>query len=185
MQQARELILVPSGLDEGRLEQALSSLLGAAVDSGDLYFQLAREEHWALEDGIVKEGSHGIEQGVGVRAMAGERTGFAYSDEVVPAALLEAARAARAIAREGGGGQVQAWKSAATHRLYLPDDPIVSLADADKVALLTQLDRNARALDPRVKQVVASLAAVHEVVLVAASDGTLAADVRPLVRMNI
>ena len=185
MQRARELILAPSGLDEGRLEQALGALLGAAVDSGDLYFQLAREEHWALEDGIVKEGNHGIEQGVGVRAMAGERTGFAYSDEVMPAALLEAARAARAIAREGGGGQVQAWKSAETHRLYLPDDPIVSLADADKVALLTELDRNARALDPRVKQVVASLAAVHEVVLVAASDGTLAADVRPLVRMNV
>ena len=185
MQQARELILAPSGLDEGRLEQALSSLLGAAVDSGDLYFQLAREEHWALEDGIVKEGSHGIEQGVGVRAMAGERTGFAYSDEVVPAALLEAARAARAIAREGGGGQVQAWRSTKTHRLYLPDDPIASLADADKVALLTQLDRNARALDPRVKQVAASLVAVHEIVLVAASDGTLAADVRPLVRMNV
>ncbi len=182
---ARELILAPSGLDEGRLEQALGSLLGAAVDSGDLYFQLAREEHWALEDGIVKEGSHGIEQGVGVRAMAGERTGFAYSDEVVPAALLEAARAARAIARGGGGRKVQAWKSAASHRLYLPDDPIASLADADKVALLTQLDRNARSLDPRVKQVVASLGAVHEIILVAASDGTLAADVRPLVRMNI
>ena len=185
LQRARELILAPSGLDDGRLEQALSSLLGAAVDSGDLYFQLAREEHWALEDGIVKEGSHGIEQGVGVRVMAGERTGFAYSDEIVPAALLEAARAARAIAREGGGGQVQAWKSTETHRLYLPDDPIASLADADKVALLTQLDRNARSLDPRVKQVVASLAAVHEIVLVAASDGTLAADVRPLVRMNV
>ena len=185
LQCARELILAPSGLDEGRLEQALGSLLGAAVDSGDLYFQLAREEHWALEDGIVKEGSHGIEQGVGVRAMAGERTGFAYSDEVVPAALLAAARAARAIAREGGGGRVQAWKSTETHQLYLPDDPIASLADADKVALLTQLDRDARSLDPRVKQVVASLAAVHEIILIAASDGTLAADVRPLVRMNV
>ncbi|MGH8250795.1 MAG: metalloprotease TldD [Steroidobacteraceae bacterium] len=182
---ARNRILAPSGLDENRLEQALGSLLGASVDAGDLYFQLAREEHWALEDGIVKEGSHGIEQGVGVRAMAGERTGFAYSDEVVPAALAEAARAARAIAREGGKGQVQAWRATASHRLYLPDDPIASLADADKVALLCELDRNARALDPRVKQVVATLAAVHEIVLVAASDGTLAADVRPLVRMNV
>ncbi len=185
LQCARDLILTPSGLDERRLEQALSSLLGAAVDSGDLYFQLAREEHWALEDGIVKEGSHGIEQGVGVRAMAGERTGFAYSDEIVPAALLEAARAARAIAREGGHGQVMAWKSAAAQRLYPVDDPIASLADADKVALLNRLDRDARALDPRVRQVVASLAAVHEVVLIAASDGTLAADMRPLVRMNV
>ena len=185
LQSARELILAPSGLDDRRLEQALSSLLGAAVDSGDLYFQLAREEHWALEDGIVKEGSYGIEQGVGVRAMAGERTGFAYSDEVVPAALLEAARAARAIARAGGDGQVQAWKSTTAHRLYRADDPITSLADADKVALLNRLDRDARALDSRVRQVVASLTAVHEVVLVAASDGTLAADVRPLVRMNV
>jgi len=182
---ARERILTPSGLDEGRLEQALGSLLGAAVDAGDLYFQLAREEHWALEDGIVKEGSHSIEQGVGVRAMAGERTGFAYSDEVVPAALVEAARAARAIAREGGNGRVQAWRESAAHRLYLPDDPIVSLQDADKVAMLAELDRHARALDPRVKQVVATLAAVHEIVLIAASDGTLAADVRPLVRMNV
>ncbi len=185
LQRARERILTPSGLDESRLEQALGSVLGAAVDAGDLYFQLAREEHWALEDGIVKEGSHGIEQGVGVRAMAGERTGFAYSDEVVPAALLEAARAARAIAREGGNGQVQAWRATAAHRLYLPDDPIASLADKDKVALLSELDRSARALDPRVRQVVATLAAVHEIVLVAASDGTLAADVRPLVRMNV
>jgi TldD protein len=185
LQCARERILAPSGLDERRLEQALGSLLGASVDAGDLYFQLAREEHWALEDGIVKEGSHGIEQGVGVRAMAGERTGFAYSDEVVPAALAEAARAARAIAREGGRGQIQAWRATAAHRLYLPDDPIASLADADKVALLCELDRSARALDPRVKQVVATLAAVHEIVLIAASDGTLAADVRPLVRMNV
>jgi TldD protein len=185
LQTARDRILTPSGIDDGRLEQALGSLLGASVDAGDLYFQLAREEHWALEDGIVKEGSHGIEQGVGVRAMAGERTGFAYSDEVVPTALLEAARAARAIARDGGDGQVQAWRATAAHRLYPADDPIESLADVDKVALLTELDRHARAIDPRVKQVVATLAAVHEIILVAASDGTLAADVRPLVRMNL
>jgi TldD protein len=185
LQCARDRILAPSGLDDRRLEQALGSLLGASVDAGDLYFQLAREEHWALEDGIVKEGSHGIEQGVGVRAMAGERTGFAYSDEVVPAALLEAARAARAIARDGGSGPMQAWHATAAHRLYPVDDPIASLADVDKVALLTELDRHARALDPRVKQVVATLAAVHEIILVAASDGTLAADVRPLVRMNV
>jgi TldD protein len=185
LQCARERILAPSGLDDRRLEQALDSVLGASVDAGDLYFQLAREEHWALEDGIVKEGSHGIEQGVGVRAMAGERTGFAYSDEVVPSALLEAARAARAIAREGGHGQVQAWHATAAHRLYPAEDPIGTLADVDKIALLQELDRRARALDPRVRQVVATLAAVHEIVLVAASDGTLAADVRPLVRMNV
>jgi TldD protein len=185
LQCARDRILAPSGLDDRRLEQALGSLLGASVDAADLYFQLAREEHWALEDGIVKDGSYGIEQGVGVRAMAGERTGFAYSDEVVPAALLEAARAARATTRDGGQGRVQAWRATEAQALYPADDPIVSLADADKVALLTELDRRARALDPRVKQVFATLAAVHEVILVAASDGTLAADVRPLVRMNV
>ncbi len=185
MTTARELILAPSGLDELRLHQALGTVLGAAVDSADLYFQLAREEHWTLEDGIVKDGSHGIAQGVGVRAMAGERTGFAYSDEVVPTALLDAAKAARAIARGSGQGEVQAWNARAGHTLYLPDDPIAALADADKVALLEQVDRDTRALDPRVKQVVASLAAVHEVILIAASDGTLAADIRPLVRMNV
>ena len=200
LQCARERILSPSGLDDRRLEQALDSVLGASVDAGDLYFQLAREEHWALEDGIVKEGSHGIEQGVGVRAMAGERTGFAYSDEVIPSALLEAGRAppgrgraggggarpaGRAIAPEGGRGPLQAWHATASPRRYPAEDPIATLADVDKIALLQELDRRARALDPRVRQVVATLAAVHEIVLVAASDGTLAADVRPLVRMNV
>ena len=182
---ARSSILVPTGLDEQRLEQALGTLLGAAIDAGDLYFQLAREEHWALEDGIVKEGLHSIEQGVGVRALAGERTGFAYSDEVALPALIEASRAARAIAKGGGNGRVQAWRAPVGGSLYLPIDPIVTLSDDDKVALLSRVDRETRALDPRVRQVMASLAAVHEVVLIAASDGTLAADVRPLVRMNV
>ncbi|MFO1378211.1 MAG: metalloprotease TldD [Steroidobacteraceae bacterium] len=182
---ARDSILAPTGLDERRLEEALGTLLGAAIDAGDLYFQLAREEHWSLEDGIVKEGLHSIEQGVGVRALAGERTGFAYSDEVALPALLEASRAARAIARSGGEGRVQAWRAPAGRGLYLPIDPIVTMSDDDKVALLARIDRETRALDPRVRQVMASLAAVHEVVLIAASDGTLAADVRPLVRMNV
>jgi len=182
---ARESILRPAGLDEGGLERALSALLGASIDGGDLYFQVSREEHWALEDSIVKSGSHSIESGVGVRALAGERTGFAYSDEILPEALLEAARAARAIARGGGEGRVQAWKQASSHRLYLPLDPIETLGDAAKVALLERIDRETRAMDPRVEQVIASLAAVHEVVLVASTDGVMAADVRPLVRLNV
>ncbi len=182
---ARESILLPAGLDDRRVEQALGTLLGAAIDGGDLYFQLSRQEHWSLEDGIVKDGSHSIDSGVGVRALSGERTGFAYSDEVLPEALLEAATAARAIARSGGDGRVQAWNRVATRSLYQPLDPIESLSDTDKVQLLERVDRETRRLDPRVQQVIASLVATHEVILVAGTDGTLAADVRPLVRMNV
>jgi TldD protein len=182
---AREAILRPAGLDEASVERALGALLGASIDSGDLYFQVSREEHWALEDGIVKSGTYSIESGVGVRALAGERTGFAYSDEIIPEALLEAARAARAIARSGKAGRTQAWKQVSPHRLYLPIDPIESMTDTDKVALLERIDRETRRMDPRVEQVMASLAAVHDVILVASTDGTLAADVRPLVRINV
>jgi len=182
---AREVILRPAGLDEAGIERVLGTLLGASIDGGDLYFQVSREEHWALEDGIVKTGTHSIESGVGVRALAGEKTGFAYSDEIVPEALLEAARAARAIAAGGSNGSTQAWKQVAPHSLYLPLDPIETLGDAAKVALLERIDRETRRLDPRVEQVMASLAAVHEVVLVAGTDGVLAADIRPLVRLNV
>jgi len=131
---ARLAILEPAGLDESHIERALGTLLGAAIDGGDLYFQVSREEHWSLEDSIVKEGSYSIESGVGVRALAGERTGFAYSDEILPEALLEAARAARAIARGGGDGRTRAWQAVTPHALYLPIDPILTLADTDKVA---------------------------------------------------
>jgi TldD protein len=182
---ARSSILQPSGLDESRLESVLGTVMGSAVDYADLYFQLSREESWALEDGIVKEGAHSIEQGVGVRALAGEKTGFAYSDEILLPALNEASRAARAIAKSGGSGSVAAWRSTTGHSLYPAIDPIANLNDAEKVKLLEQVDAEARRQDPRVVQVMASLAAVHEVVLVVASDGTLAADVRPLVRMNV
>ena len=182
---ARESILRPAGLDEGGIERVLGTLLGASIDGGDLYFQVSREEHWVLEDGIVKSGSHSIESGVGVRALAGERTGFAYSDEIVPEALLEAARAARAIASSGGEGRLQAWRQVPGRRLYQPVDPIETLGDADKIALLERLDRETRRLDPRVEQVIASLAAVHDVILIAGTDGVLAADVRPLVRLNV
>jgi len=185
MAAAREAILRPAGLDEGGIERALGTLLGAAIDGGDLYFQVSREEHWALEDGIVKTGTHSIESGVGVRALAGEKTGFAYSDEIVPEALLEAARAARAIARGGSTAAARAWKQVTPHGLYLPLDPIETLTDTEKVALLERIDRETRRLDPRVEQVMASLAAVHEVVLIAGTDGVLAADVRPLVRLNV
>lgn len=182
---AREVILRPSGLDDSRIDRVFGQVLTHAVDFADLYFQLAHEESWALEDGIVKEGSAAIEQGVGVRALAGEKTGFAYSDEIVLPALEEASRAARAIAVQGTSRSVASWKSRTGHKLYLPVDPVHSLTDADKVAWLERVDRETRKLDPRVVQVMASLTAVHEVILIATSEGELAADVRPLVRFNV
>ena len=187
---AGRAILAPAGLDDHHLQQVLGLLASHGVDLGELYFQYSRDESWSLEDGIVKEGTHSIDQGVGVRAIQGERTGFAYSDEVALPALQEAARAARAIAKHGartatGDGRVQAWKRAEGRELYLPVDPIGTVADADKVAFLQRIDRETRALDPRVKQVMASLVAVHEVVLIANTEGVLAADVRPLVRFNV
>jgi len=182
---AERMILTPSGLDEGRLLTVLGTVMSRGVDYADLYFQLSREESWSLEDGIVKEGSHSIEQGVGVRAISGEKTGFAYTDEVLLPALVEASNAARAIARSGGSNAVRAWQRPLTHRLYMPIDPLDTIRDEDKVAWLMKVDAETRRIDPRVKQVMASLAAVHEVVLIASSDGTLTADVRPLVRMNV
>ena len=182
---AEKMILAPSGLDERRLSQVLDTLMSRGVEYADLYFELSREESWSLEDGIVKEGAHSIEQGVGVRAISGEKTGFAYTDEVLMPALIEASDAARAIARSGGKQAVKAWQRPVTHRLYLPVDPLDAIKDEDKVAWLMRIDADTRRLDPRVKQVMASLAAVHEIVLIASSDGTLAADVRPLVRINV
>ena len=182
---ASSLILAPAGLDIAALERVLALMHGHALDEAELYFQLAREETWALEDGIVKEGSHSIDHGVGVRAMAGERTGFAYSGEIVLPALQEAARAARAIARHGGTTGVRIAHPVTGHRLYLPGDPLLTVADADKVSFLLSLDREARRLDGRVTQVMASLTGVYEVILVVNSAGVLAADLRPLVRLNV
>lgn len=182
---ARALLLAPAGLDETDIDRALGTLLGASIDDGDIYFQLSREESWSLEDGVVKEGSASIEQGVGVRALSGEKTGFAYSDEIVLPALDEAARAARAIAAGGGQGRVPALAPRTGHRLYLPQDPVGSLSDDDKVAWLMRVDRETCSLDPRVVQVMASLVSSFDVILVATAEGALAADVRPLVRFNV
>ncbi|MEY4377242.1 MAG: hypothetical protein RJB26_1792 [Pseudomonadota bacterium] len=183
---AETRLLEPAGLVFADLEEALGLVASAGVDDADLYFQSGRSESWSLEDGTVKEGAHSIEQGVGVRALTGEKTGFAYSDELSREALLEAARAARAIARQGGeGAPRQAFQAREGRQLYLADDPIASRSDPEKVAYLEHLDRYTRARDPRVRQVMASIVGSHEVVLVAALDGTLAADVRPLVRLNV
>ena len=182
---ARQRLLAPAGLDEGDLDKVFGQLLGHAVDSGDLYFQSTRFESWVLEDGIVKEGTHSIEQGAGVRAISGDKTGFAYSDEIVMPALLQASSAARAIARHGKEGKLQAWHTGKENLLYPALDPLDSMTADDKVSLLKQLDAEARQQDPRVREVIVSLAGVHEVMMVAVSDGTLAADVRPLVRCNV
>ena len=182
---ARERLLAPAGLGDTDLNAVLDRLLGHAIDSADVYFQSTRFESWVLEDGIVKEGSHSIEQGAGVRAISGDKTGFAYSDEIVMPALIEASQQARAIARSGSQARVQAWRPSGALGLYRPVDPLDSLSADAKVDLLKRIDAEARRIDPRVQQVIVSMAGVHEVVLVAASDGTLAGDVRPLVRLNV
>jgi TldD protein len=182
---AERQMLAPAGLDMRVLHRALDALMAKKLDYGDLYFQLTRYETWTVEDGIVKEGVYSIDQGVGVRAVVGERTGFAYADALDEESLLDAVHAARGIARSGGKGKFRAGRPVATESLYPAVDPLASMMDRDKVELLADLDRQIRGLDSRIIQVVGNLAGVYEVVLVQSSDGTLAADVRPLVRLNV
>jgi len=178
-------LLAPYALDNQRLQTVFGHIMAHRVDYADLYFQYSRSESWSLEEGIVKSGSFNIDQGVGVRAVTGEKTAFAYSDDISLEALTAAAQATRAIAHQGGGPSVQVVKRGNGHNLYEPHDPLASISDSEKVALLERLERRARALDPRVTQVMAWLAAEYEVILVARSDGMLAADVRPLVRLSL
>ncbi|MGK5077737.1 metalloprotease TldD [Janthinobacterium sp. HLX7-2] len=184
---AREILLTPFGLDEDKLLKALGTMFTHKVDYADLYFQSTRSEGWSLEEGIVKTGSFSIDQGVGVRAVSGDKTAFSYSDEISERALLEAAAATRTIARAGAGKikiaghtQPQGGRS-----LYLPNDPLASLDATAKVQLLERVEKMARAKDPRVVQVMAGLAGEYDVVLVLRSDGVLAADIRPLVRVSL
>jgi len=185
---AQQLMLDPFGLTEATLQQALSSIREHRVDDADLYFQTTRHEGWSLEEGIVKSGSFSIDQGVGVRAVAGEKTAFAYSDELSAESLLDAARTVRTIAAAGQDRRVKLArppKVAGSRILYAPTDPIATLDSTQKVALLERVEKLARAKDPRIVQVMASLGAEYDVVLVARADGTRAADVRPLVRLNV
>jgi TldD protein len=182
---AERQLLQPGGLASSDLDRVFSRLMGPSIDAADLYFQHSRSESWLLEDGIVKEGNHSIEQGVGVRAMSGEKTGFAYSDEIVLPELLTAAASARAIAQSGTDRNSHALSPREVKALYPPLDPVESLPNDEKIALLREVDKFCRALDPRIDQVVVSLSAVLDTVLIAAADGTLAADVRPLVRLNV
>ena len=184
---ARSLLLEPFGLDETHLAKALSAIKAHKVDDADLYFQYTRAEGWSLEEGIVKTGSFSIDQGVGVRAVAGEKTAFAYSDDISEASLMDAAQTVRAIAQanQNKKAKVNPRKIAGMRSLYPSLDPISSLNSTDKVQLLEKVEQLARTKDPRVVQVMAGLASEYDVVMVARADGTLAADVRPLVRLSV
>ena len=188
---ARRLLLEPFGLDEAKLQGALRLIGEHRIDDADLYFQYTRSEGWSLEEGIVKSGSFGIDQGVGVRAVAGEKTAFAYSDDISEAALLDAARTVRTIAAAGQSRKVKiagAPRIAGSRTLYAGMDPIATLDSTRKVALLERVEKMARARDPRIVQVMAGLAGEYDVVLVARAVGkemVLAADVRPLVRLSV
>jgi TldD protein len=177
-------LITASDLTDQQLQQQLGFLFNHQLDYADLYFQSSVHESWVLEDGLVKDGSFNIERGVGVRAISGEKTGFAYADEISAAALQKAASAARGIAAQGQHAQVQAFRKSANSQIYLPAEPLQSLTNTEKVALLHQIEAFIRTLDNRAEQVMVSLTGVYEEILVAASDGTYAADIRPLVRLN-
>lgn len=184
---AKSVLLTPWGVTEQDLQQSLAEILTHHVDYADLYFQYSRSEAWSLEEGIVKTGSFNIEQGVGVRAISGEKTAFSYSDTLSQQALLSAAHAVRSIARHGQNAQIPILTARSLERpaLYVPNDPLDSLSAPEKVALLEKVEAMARAKDPRIIQVMASLGATCDTVLIAGSDGRLAADVRPLVRLSL
>jgi TldD protein len=183
---AQASMLEPAGLGEAMLQQALSMIAEHRIDDADLYFQTTRHEGWSLEEGIVKSGSFSIDQGVGVRAVSGDKTAFAYSDDLSAASLMDAARTVRTIAAAGQQRRVKVKpRVAPSRRLYTQTDPIATLDSAQKVALLEKVEHLARAKDPRVVQVMAGVAAEHDVVLIARADGTRAADVRPLVRVSV
>jgi TldD protein len=194
---ADSCLLAPYELEKNRLEAVFRALQQRKLDAADLYFQHSRSEGWSLEEGIVKSGSFNIDQGVGVRAIAGEKTAFAYSDEISFHALEDAARATRAIGHAGQSGRVPVRAKAGRKRnaiaaarsgapmRYQPLDPLASLPAQDKVKMLERLERICRAKDPRVVQVMAHLGGEYEVVLIARADGGIAADVRPLVRLSV
>ncbi|AWB68799.1 metalloprotease TldD [Saccharobesus litoralis] len=177
-------ILHDSGLDQNHLQDTLSYIHQRQLDYADLYFQTSQHESWVLEDGIVKEGSFNIERGVGVRAIDGEKSGFAYSDEINADALKSAAQAARSITASSGDFKVKAFSVTQPNAIHPLLNPLGRLTPEQKVNLLNEVEAVARAQDSRVKQVIASISGVYEEILIAASDGTYAVDERPLVRLN-
>ena len=184
MNNVEQTLLADSHIDDAILSKTLNSMMGRQVNFADLYFQSSQHESWMLEDGIVKEGSYNMERGVGVRAISGEKTGFAYSDDISPLALQQAADAANGVADSGKGAEVQAFTRQSPIKIYQTVEPLGSLAQEQKIDLLHQVEAHARQVDSRVSQVIVSLSGVHEKILVAASDGTYGTDIRPLVRLN-
>jgi len=185
LDQATQLLLTPAALELHQLSRVLADIHGHRIDYADLYFQYSRVEAWSLEEGIVKSGSFSIDRGVGVRAVSGEKTAFGYSDDISLEALGQAASATRAIAQQGQSAVAALERVGNARALYAARDPVMALTDGAKVGLLERLERLARARDPRVTQVTASLAGEYEAILVARSDGLIAADVRPLVRLSL
>ncbi|MEM7251428.1 MAG: metalloprotease TldD [Pseudomonadota bacterium] len=184
---AKAQLLGAAGLDQRDLERALATMHDHRIDAAEVYFQSSRSRSWSFEDGIVKEGAMRLAEGLGVRAIAGEKSGFAYADEINPTALTNASTAARAIARQGQDrrADVTLAPAPAVDPLYLGQHPLDSVSEDQQIDLLRRLDAEARAIDPRVQQVMANVAAECDTVLVAHSDGTLAADIRPLFRVNV
>lgn len=185
LNQSKQAILTPAGLQDRDLDQLITQLRSASADIADVYFQSSHSESWLLENGIIKEGSHSIEQGAGVRVVSGEKTGFAYSDRLELPVLLQAVNNVKAIVRQGQNAQVNMASSMPITPYYLAVNPLKSISDAEKIALLQKVDSETRKLDPRIEEVIVSLSGVYEHVLIANQDGLLCADVRPLVRFNV
>ncbi len=185
LNQVKQSLLLPNGMQDRDIDKIMDSMLSAQVDIADIYFQSSHFESWVLEGGIVKEGSHSIEQGVGVRVVSGEKTGFAYSDRIELPTLLEAAKSVKAIVRQGQDVSRELQGVSNWPQYYAPINPLKSLIDQEKIDLLRQVDIETRKLDSRIEEVIVSLVSVHEKILVANHDGSLAADIRPLVRMNV
>ena len=182
---ARNTILAPANIQDSDIENAMGQLLKPGIDLADIYFQHSRLESWVLEDGIIKEGAFSIEKGVGLRAVSGEKTGFAYSDDIDSVHLLDAAKAASSIVRNGNQGKINITSGNSPTPLYPETDPLGSLSREEKIDLLRRVDAEARKQDSRVSQVIVSLVAAHDIVLIADDNGSLNADVRPLVRLNV
>ena len=173
----KEILLAPAELSEKQIESLFNIILKNQVDDADIYFQSCRHESWLFEDGLIKEVGYDIDSGVGIRALSGEKTGFAYSDEIVLPALIESAKAVSSISRQGGDHKIQAWKNRAVTPLYQASNPIISLTEDEKILLLKDLNEEARKQDPHVTQVIVNLNGVHETVLVMRSNGEIAADI--------
>ncbi len=182
---AREALLSPYGLTESSIESVFGEIMTHSADYADLYFQYSRSEGWSLEEGRVKSGSFNIDQGVGVRVVSGEKTAFAYSDDISLPALRDAAAATRSIARAGGDGKAAATTKKVGRALYAAKDPVSTFSDVEKVRILERLEQFARAVDPRVKEVMGRLSGDYEVVMIARHDGVMASDVRPLVHIGL